>query len=82
MTEVIRIPKTGDVIGGKYQLQEEIGRGGFGIVFRSRQLGVERTVAVKMLLPHAITHEGRHGALQAGGAAGQPAAARQLGADL
>jgi serine/threonine protein kinase len=58
MTEVIRIPKTGDVIGGKYQLQEEIGRGGFGIVFRSRQLGVERTVAVKMLLPHAITHEG------------------------
>lgn len=58
MTEVIRIPKSGDVIGGQFQLKEEIGRGGFGVVFRARQLGVERNVAVKMLLPHAMTHEG------------------------
>ena len=58
MSEVIRIPESGDTVGGQFQLEREIGRGGFGIVYRARQLGIERHVAVKMLMPHALTHEG------------------------
>ncbi len=58
MTELIRIPGPGDLIGDQFLLDEELGRGGFGIVFKAKQLGVERPVAVKMLLPHAMTHEG------------------------
>ena len=34
---------------GDYELVERIGQGGFGVVFRARQQGLDRFVAVKLL---------------------------------
>ncbi|MCU0683618.1 MAG: bifunctional serine/threonine-protein kinase/formylglycine-generating enzyme family protein [Polyangiaceae bacterium] len=41
----------GAVLPGRFQLLEELARGGLGIIYRARQLSVDRDVAIKVLPP-------------------------------
>src|SRR5262249_48378640 len=41
----------GTVLDEKYRLDEKIGTGGFGAVFRGTHLGLNRTIAVKVFRP-------------------------------
>ncbi len=43
-----REPAPGDVLGGRYEIQSELGRGGMATVFRGRDLRLHRRVAVKV----------------------------------
>jgi CheY-like chemotaxis protein len=45
----------GTVLGGRYRLEEMLGGGSFGTVFRARHLELERDVAVKVLATSAGT---------------------------
>lgn len=46
---------SGTVIKG-YELQERIGAGGFGAVYKAHQSTVGREVAMKIILPHFANH--------------------------
>lgn len=41
----------GTVLDGRYRLDESIGAGGYGVVYRAQHLGLDRPVAVKLFRP-------------------------------
>jgi len=45
----------GDRLDERYEIVDTIGQGGFGIVYRARQIAIDRIVALKVLLPEADT---------------------------
>jgi serine/threonine-protein kinase len=45
-------------LGSQYELGEEIGRGGMGVVYRATDTALERAVAVKVIHPELASHEG------------------------
>lgn len=47
-------PFIGTILNGTYQIQEVVGRGGMGSVYRARDILMERTVAIKMLHAHLV----------------------------
>ena len=48
--------RIGKVLGGKYRLDEELGRGGMGAVYRGFHLRVHKEFAVKLLLAELVEH--------------------------
>lgn len=48
----IRDPLLGTILNGTYEIQDAIGRGGMGVVYKARDILMERTVAIKMLHAH------------------------------
>ena len=46
-----------DLLDDKYQIEQLLGKGGMGAVYRATHLGTKRTVAVKLIHPQLSTHD-------------------------
>jgi hypothetical protein len=57
--DVMPTAEVGDVLSDRYRLDEEIGRGGMGVVFRGWDSDLERQVAVKILGAHVQVGDAR-----------------------
>ncbi len=48
-------PLVGRVLADRFEIRERIGEGGTGVVYRARQLSVDRDIAIKILGAHVST---------------------------
>jgi serine/threonine-protein kinase len=53
----VREPRIGDQIAERYELEELVGSGGMSSVFRAHDLQLDRSVAIKILLPRYVDDE-------------------------
>jgi serine/threonine-protein kinase len=51
------LPAPGDIIDGKYRIDEIHGRGGMGAVYRATDIDLDRPLALKVLHPQLLTDE-------------------------
>jgi tRNA A-37 threonylcarbamoyl transferase component Bud32 len=56
VTEAKHIPRPGDVLAGKYEVEHVLGQGGMGVVVAARHKQLDQRVALKFLLPEAMAH--------------------------
>jgi serine/threonine protein kinase len=65
------LPKPGHVVGGKYRLEQQLGLGGMGAVYRATHLVSEKPVAVKWMLRSTSDDHARRRFLRAARVAGR-----------
>ena len=56
VSDAKHIPKAGDVLAGKYEVEHVLGQGGMGVVVAARHKQLDQRVALKFLLPEAMAH--------------------------